>query len=43
MPKIEYTLSAIDISKLANPINPEDINWGEDFSYDVGDTTYIKD
>lgn len=43
MPKIEYSLSAIDISKLANPLNPEDITWGEDFSYDVGDTTYIKD
>lgn len=43
MPKIEYSLSAIDISKLANPLNPEDTTWGEDFSYDVGDTTYIKD
>ena len=43
MPKIEYSLSAIDISKLANPLNPKDTNWGEDFSYDVGDTTYIKD
>lgn len=43
MPKVEYSISALDISKLSNPVDPTDTTWGESFSYDVGDTTYIKD
>lgn len=43
MPKVSYNIGAVDLSQLANPYNPEDTEWGKDFSYDVGDTTYVKD
>ena len=43
MPKVEYDVNVIDISAVANPLNPLEKDWGKDFSYDVGDTTYIKD
>ena len=43
MPKVSYSINALDLSKVCNPFNPEDTTWGADFIYDVGDTTYIKD
>lgn len=43
MPKVSYKMSVLDLSQISNPLNPEDKNWGEDFIYDVGDTTYVKD
>ena len=43
MPKVEYSLTGNDLSKLTSPIDLEDETWGESFIYDVGDTTYVKD
>ena len=43
MPKVSYSIGAIDLSQIANPLDPEDTAWGEDFIYDVGDTSYVKD
>ena len=43
MPKVSYSIGAVDLSKISNPLNPEDTDWGKDFVYDVGDTSYIKD
>ena len=43
MPKVSYSIGAIDLSQIANPLDPEDTDWGKDFIYDVGDTTYVKD
>lgn len=43
MPKVSYNIGATDLSKIANPFNPEDTDWGREFIYDVGDTSYIKD
>lgn len=43
MPKVSYSMNVIDLSKVANPYNPEDTEWGMDFTFDVGDTTYIRD
>ena len=43
MPKVSYSIGVIDLSKISNPLNPEDTDWGKDFIYDVGDTSYIKD
>ena len=43
MPRVSYSMNVVDLSKVANPYNPEDEDWGKDFTFDVGDTTYIKD
>ena len=43
MPKVSYSIGAMDLSRISNPFNPEDSEWGKDFIYDVGDTSYIKD
>lgn len=43
MPKVLYSMSVIDLLKVCNPFNPDDFSWGEAFTFDVGDTTYIKD
>ena len=43
MPKVSYSSTVIDLSNLCNPYDPTDEDWGKDFIYDVGDTTYIKD
>lgn len=43
MPRVEYSLSAMDLTKIANPLDPTDVNWGKSFIYDVGDSTYVRD
>lgn len=43
MPKVSYNIGAVDLSQLSNPFNPEDTDWGKEFIYNVGDTSYVKD
>lgn len=43
MPKVTYSMNVIDLSKLCNPFDPTDETWGQEFIYDVGDTTIVKD
>lgn len=43
VPKVTYSIGALDLSKISNPLNPRDTDWGKDFIYDVGDTSYVKD
>lgn len=43
MPKVSYSVNVIDLTKICNPYDPSDTEWGKDFTYDVGDTTYVRD
>lgn len=43
VPKVSYSVGAIDFAKATNPYNPEDTDWGKEFIYDVGDISYVKD
>lgn len=43
MPKVTYSANVLDLTRVCNPYNPEDTEWGNDFICDIGDTTFIKD
>ena len=43
MPRVTYNINVLDLSKACNPLDPTDEDWGKDFIFDIGDTTYIKD
>ena len=43
MPKVSYSVNVVDLTKICNPYDPSDTEWGKDFTYDVGDTTYVRD
>lgn len=43
MPKVSYSVNVVDLTKICNPYNPSDTEWGKDFTYDVGDITYVRD
>lgn len=43
MPKVSYSVNVVDLTKICNPYDPSDTEWGKDFTYDVGDITYVRD
>lgn len=43
VPKVEYSMDVIDLSKLVNPYDVNNTTWGEDFVVRVGDTTTVTD